>query len=109
MPEQGRDVPAPRGGVRVTALVRRLGLVLPTEAASAPAWRGHPPAGVLREVLGGPLDGRLAAAVEHQDDARVDAHLRVLLADPYLGPRIRRLVGEDFGHALATAYEGATP
>lgn len=91
----------------MTALVRRAVALLPTEAASPPAWRGHPDAHLV-EVLG---RGRLTAAIELRDDTAVDRLVDVLLADPYLGPRVAGRVWTAMGDAIAgtTPREGSTP
>jgi hypothetical protein len=87
----------------MTALTRRLALAVPTEAASPPAWRGHPDARLV-EVLGA---GRLTAAVALRDDDAVDRLVDVLLADPYLGRRLAARVWVGMGAAIAG--EGPPP
>jgi hypothetical protein len=100
--------PPPRRGAAVTALVRGLARCLPIEAASPPAWRRPEPDATLREVLG---HGRLAAAVEHGDHARVDELLDVLLDHRYLGRRLAGRVIVRTGQAIAgpPSSEGSTP
>lgn len=77
----------------MTGLARRLGAVLPTEAASPPAWRAHDP---LREIL-----ARLTIAAELHDDAAVDRLIDQALDHPYLGRRLAGRVIVRTGEALA--------
>lgn len=91
----------------MTALVRRAAALLPAEAASPPAWRGHPDEDPgLFEVLG---RGRLTTAVTIRDDAAVDRLLDALLDDPYLGRRLAGRVIVRTGQALANTEEGPPP
>jgi hypothetical protein len=66
------------------ALLGRLVAVEDT-AVAVPA---APPADPLWEIIGGPKEGRLAAAVACGDQRRVDELVARLLDDPRLGPRI---------------------
>lgn len=83
----------------MSVLTRWAGALVPTEPAPE-VWRAPEPS-PLREILGGPLEGRLAAAVEAQDDAAVDRLLDVLLDHPYLGRRLAGRVIVRTGQALA--------